>query len=30
MVENVLRKLAFTGGTQIAVWHAERVRDDSA
>ncbi len=28
-VENILRKLAFTGRTQIAAWHAERVRDDT-
>jgi DNA-binding NarL/FixJ family response regulator len=28
-VENVLRKLAFTGRTQIAAWQAERVRDDN-
>jgi predicted ATPase/DNA-binding CsgD family transcriptional regulator len=27
-VENILRKLAFTGRTQIAAWHAERVRND--
>jgi DNA-binding CsgD family transcriptional regulator len=26
-VENVLRKLAFTGRTQIAAWRAGRARD---
>jgi DNA-binding CsgD family transcriptional regulator len=27
-VENILRKLAFTGRTQIAAWHAERMRSE--